>query len=256
MDRKTYEALGLHKTYLETAGYAEVNGRSNLEIAGAVARSAGDESYHPCPEAYATSAVPRGSVEKLAAWSGSRAYPETSRELWIYTPPAFKPGTEHGFALFNDGEWYLSARGPVRAPAVLDTLLHAGEIGPMIAVFVSAGRPAGTRPVAAGEAPSREAQQQRSLEYDSIDDTFARFVTEELMPLVARRTGPSCPAILPVTLPADSPAAASVPLRSAGTGPMCLAACCLTVAPLPTCAGAIFILIWCDARLANRFACF
>jgi len=161
---------------------AEVNGRRN----GVQNDPAWDAAYHPCPEAFPADEVPRGNVIKLEDWADSRIYPGTRRALWIYVPPV-KPTADVRLISFNDGAWYLSRSGPVRATSVLDSLHHAGEIKPTAAVFIMPAVPGG--PVE-GPIESYDAgTAQRSLEYDRLTPRYGEFLFGEIVPLVERQTG-------------------------------------------------------------------
>lgn len=184
MDTKTYEAFGLHKTFLETHGVVEVNGRANAEIAQALDTS-GDVSYHPCPEAFPAAGVPRAEVTKLRDWAHSQIYPETQRDIWISVPQQYdRAGPAPGIAFFNDGGGYVARNGAIRAAAVLDSLIHSAELKPMIGVFVMPGRPLEEGVGAEDPLAAQRAQQQRSYEYDSLHDLFVRFIVDEILPLV------------------------------------------------------------------------
>ncbi|MFI4934211.1 MAG: alpha/beta hydrolase [Caulobacterales bacterium] len=176
MDTKTYESLGLNLSLSDVDPTRNVNGRANREIMDQLA-TPGDNQYHPCPEAYAAEGVARGEVSSFKDWARSKVYPATQRDLWIYRPPGFDPGgPAPALMVFNDGAGYLDRGGPVRAAAVFDTLIGAGEMGPTIGVFVMPGRAEGS-------------PQQRSVEYDSCTDAYARFVLEDLLPFVETEIG-------------------------------------------------------------------
>ena len=64
-----------------------------------------------------------------------------------------------------------------KVSTVVDNLSHRGELPPIVSVFVSPG------PVGPG-APFFGGDDNRSVEYDSIGDTFSRFLLEELLPEV------------------------------------------------------------------------
>jgi enterochelin esterase family protein len=63
---------------------------------------------------------------------------------------------------------------------VLDNLIHRKELPAMAAVFVSPG----TVPPAE---PGQKGRGNRSYEYDSLGDRYARFLIDELLPEVERR---------------------------------------------------------------------
>ena len=75
--------------------------------------------------------------------------------------------------VFQDGGRYL---GPeIDAPAVLDRLIAEGALPPTVAVFVDPGAQGPGLPIYGG-------RDNRSLEYDSVGDTYVRFLIEELLP--------------------------------------------------------------------------
>ena len=175
METKLYEALGLHRSMSDEPP-REVNGRSNREIQAALA-TPGDRQYHPSPEAYPAEDTPRGQVSSHRSWTGARGYPGTTRDLWIYTPASFDPkGAPPALMVFQDGGGYLDRNGPVRATAVFDTLTAAGDMPPTVGVFVMPGAKDGT-------------PQQRSIEYDTVSETYARFLIEDVLPFVEAEIG-------------------------------------------------------------------
>ena len=176
MDVKTYEAYGLHRPLGGLDPSRVVNGRANSEIQHALSVP-GDRQYHPCPEALPSDDVPRGKVASFRDWAGARVFPGTTRDVRIYTPAGFDPsGPAPAVIVFNDGSWYLDRDGPVRAAAVLDSIIAAGEAPPTIGVFVMPGA-------------SPDNPQQRSFEYDSLTDLYARFLLEDLLPFVEGQIG-------------------------------------------------------------------
>jgi enterochelin esterase-like enzyme len=178
VDWKTYEALGLHLSMNDETAPRAVNGRSNREIQTALA-TPGDRQYHPNPEAFPAEGTARGAVRSHRDWAASAVFPGTRRDLWIYTPPGFDPaGPAPALMVFQDGGGYLNREGPVRAAAVFDTLAAAGEMAPTVGVFVMPGRLEGVADTV-----------QRSREYDSVTDAYARFLLEDLLPFVEAEIG-------------------------------------------------------------------
>jgi enterochelin esterase family protein len=176
VDTRTYEAFGLHECLADTDPTRVVNGRANREILNALSTPA-DGQYNPNPEAFPLEETPRGTVAAYRNWAGARVFPGTTRDLWIYTPPGFDPaGPAPALMVFQDGGGYLNRTGPVRAAAVFDTLLAAGEMAPTVGVFVMPGKAEG-------------APQQRSFEYDSLTDLYVRFLLEDLLPIVEAEIG-------------------------------------------------------------------
>jgi enterochelin esterase-like enzyme len=63
---------------------------------------------------------------------------------------------------------------------VLDNLIHRGEIPMTVEPFVSAGETGPGYPFFGGD-------DNRSVEYDSVNGDYARFLVEELFPVVRKR---------------------------------------------------------------------
>jgi enterochelin esterase family protein len=79
--------------------------------------------------------------------------------------------------VFQDGALYL---GPdVNAPVVFDNLIHRREMPVTIGVFVQPGDKGPGMPLWGG-------QDNRSIEYDSLGDAYARFLLEEILPAVEK----------------------------------------------------------------------
>lgn len=178
MDVENYRRLGLDRRF-DLPFDAEINGRSNMEIMDSLDPPE-DAQYNPCPEAYPGDDVPRGETLEFPAWDRSGIYAGTRRDVRIHVPPQAAAAGDPAVMVFNDGLAYADASGPVRAPAVLDSLIHAGDIPPTVGVFVNPGQPPDGDAIVTG---------QRSFEYDSITDTYVRFLTAELLPFAEGKIG-------------------------------------------------------------------
>jgi enterochelin esterase family protein len=75
--------------------------------------------------------------------------------------------------VFQDGPLYLSSEANI--PIALDNLIHQGDMPVTIGLFVSAGDRGPGLPRWGGA-------DNRSVEYDSLGDRYARFLLEELLP--------------------------------------------------------------------------
>lgn len=182
MDVTTHVALGLDRPTP-----MEVNGRSNHDI-GPSLNHAGDTPYHPCPEAFPDESVAPGTTIKHSDWGHSRIYPDTIRDLLVYTPANHDVRRPAALIVFNDGFGYVSRRGSVRATQVLDSLHASGQIEPTVAVFVNPGRP--LNPERADKTMMNDAAMtQRSIEYDSLTPDYGTFLREEVLPFVVREHG-------------------------------------------------------------------
>ena len=180
MEVDTYRRLGLDRSLFDMPFDGQINGRSNMEIMDAL-NVPEDAQYIPCQEAYPADDVPRGELLKFPAWDQSQVFPGTLRDVWIYVPKQVAAASEPAVMVFNDGLGYADLAGPVRAPRVFDSLIHAGDMPPTVGVFVMPGSPADADDTVAGG--------QRSFEYDSLTDAYARFVTTELLAFAEQEIG-------------------------------------------------------------------
>jgi gluconolactonase len=122
--------------------------------------------------------VPKGTVEKFSM-DDSRIYPGTKRSYWIYTPAQYDATKPACLMVFLDGGGYVSETGASKIPIVFDNLIAAKEMPVTIGVFVDPG---------VVDAPNDKSQPRfnRSFEYDSFSGDYAKFLTDELLPLVAK----------------------------------------------------------------------
>jgi enterochelin esterase family protein len=111
------------------------------------------------------------------------AYPGTVRRYWVYVPVGYDPARPPNLLVFQDGQRATNPDGSLRVPAVLDNLIAQGAIPPTLGVFVTPGNMSRHYPDNLG----MNNPDHRAPEYDAIDDTYARMLTDELLPEVARR---------------------------------------------------------------------
>jgi len=94
-------------------------------------------------------------------------------------PGRVDPAAPSPFIVFQDGWSNLNPDGEVRAGIVLDNVVHAGQIPPVVGVFVDPGvLPGLLRP---------DARQNRNAEYGAVDDRYSTFIATEVLPLVNHR---------------------------------------------------------------------
>ena len=177
MDFDSYETLGLNK---KLGRESIVNGRSNNEPRD----TSGDINYHPCLESYRQKGIPEGEIFHFKDWNETEIFRGTERDISVYLPSNAK-SDDVGLIVLQDGDSYVNEAGPVRATSVFDNLLYEKKIKPFIAIFVMPGRPKGMKVNKPEEKRRPEAHHQRSVEYDSCDDNYLRFMKEELIPFVS-----------------------------------------------------------------------
>jgi enterochelin esterase family protein len=135
--------------------------------------------WEPHPDAIAREDVPRGKVEKMDAWESS-IFPNTTRDWWVYVPAQYDGSEPAALMVFQDGERMQNVNGRWRVPTVFDNLIARGDMPPTIAVFLNPGHEK-TQPLKDGRFSNR------SYEYDSLGDRYAKFLLEEILPEVRKR---------------------------------------------------------------------
>ncbi len=134
-----------------------------------------NQAVPPCgPDSLPQPGVPKGEVIK-GEFAASTIYPGTWREYWVYIPAGLDRTQPAPVMIFQDGLQY-------QAPVVFDNLIARNVIPKMVGVFVMHGR------VKSGRDDARD-RMNRSYEYDSFNDTYARFLLEEMLPFVEKTHG-------------------------------------------------------------------
>jgi enterochelin esterase-like enzyme len=123
--------------------------------------------------------VPSGTVTQHR-WDDSKVFPGTRREYHVYTPANHDSTKPAAVMVFQDGHSYVNSKGDFRVPVVFDNLIHEGAIPPMIGIFINPGHKGDSVPENAWRANNR------SVEYDTLSDDYARFLLEEILPEVAK----------------------------------------------------------------------
>ena len=135
--------------------------------------------------------VPQGKITKYQ-WKDSKIYPGTSRDYWIYVPQQYKPSEPAHLMIFQDGELYLNSSNIIEPTVVFDNLIHSGDMPVTIGIFINPGDLGPFDPVWEnvrrnnGELVTK-GRMNRGVEYDSMDDTYARFLTEEIIPAISKK---------------------------------------------------------------------
>lgn len=124
--------------------------------------------------------TPAGRIENFA-YSESKVFPNTHRDGWVYVPAQYDGKTPAALMVFQDGHAYVSAQGQMRVPIVFDNLIARGEMPVTIGIFINPGHEK------SGEADGWRNRSNRSVEYDSLGDHYARFLIDELIPHVATK---------------------------------------------------------------------
>lgn len=137
-------------------------------------------SYAYGPDSSEQPGVPRGKIESFT-WT-SRIFHGTTRKCWVYVPAQYDAQKPACVMIFQDGGGYQSRTGPWRTPTVMDNLIAHGQMPVTIGIFLDPG-------VIPPPTGSKEAlpRYNRSFEYDSPTDQYARFLLEEILPELGRK---------------------------------------------------------------------
>ncbi len=127
------------------------------------------EDYPLTEDSMQQPGVPQGEFSEHT-FSDSKIFPGTTRNFWLYVPQQYDPATPACLLL-------TQGKNPYKASTVLDNLIHKGELPVIIGVFVHYGR-------ILDEEDGRLVRYNRSFEWDSLGDRYARFLEEELLPKV------------------------------------------------------------------------
>jgi len=158
-----------------TAGYA-----ASPAAPAATARKAGE--YALTADSLPQPGVARGRLEGPFLFH-SQVIENTVRRYWVYVPAQYRSDQPANVLVFQDGQRATNPEGALRVPQVLENLIHKGEIPVTIGIFVTPGQRGASYPETLGTGnPDNRAQ-----EYDAMNDRYARFVVNELLPEVGKR---------------------------------------------------------------------
>jgi enterochelin esterase family protein len=137
------------------------------QVDGRRRRSGGLDVYADHPDNAPRSDVPKGKLTQQPPWK-SKVFDGTTRDWWVYVPAQYKPGHPACVMVFQDGGGYKEF-----VPTTFDNLIAKGEMPVTVGVFVNPGTFEGRR-------------SNRSVEYDTLSDRYARFLLEEILPEVEK----------------------------------------------------------------------
>ncbi len=123
--------------------------------------------------------VPHGTVTQMPVHE-SKIYAGTRRDWWIYVPAQYQREKPANLMVFQDGHDYVGVKGAWRVPVVFDNLIAHGDMPPTIAIFINPGHSGETKPSSAWK------NNNRGKEYNTLGDTYARFLVEEIIPQVQK----------------------------------------------------------------------
>ncbi|HWE96401.1 MAG TPA: SMP-30/gluconolactonase/LRE family protein [Tepidisphaeraceae bacterium] len=147
-----------------------------LVACGARIARADEYQYGPDSEVHD---VPHGVVTKHEIVSG-KAYPGVHHDYWLYVPAQYDGKTPAAVMVFQDGSGFQKPDGAFRVPVVFDNLIAKKQMPVTIAIMIDPGN------LPALEAPNQKSRGERSYQYDTPTDRYARFLIEEVLPKVGQ----------------------------------------------------------------------
>ena len=125
------------------------------------------EAYEAHPDSRERPGVSKGAVKQMPPWE-SKIFEGTTRDWWVYVPAQYKAETPASVMVFQDGSGYKDF-----VPTVFDNLIAKGDMPVTVGVFIQPG-------------VFKDGRANRSFEYDTLSDQYARFLLEEILPEVEK----------------------------------------------------------------------
>ncbi|HSY19363.1 MAG TPA: alpha/beta hydrolase-fold protein [Candidatus Acidoferrales bacterium] len=132
------------------------------------------------PDSLPQPGVPKGKLEGPFLFK-SHIFTNTVRQYWIFVPAQYQPEKPACVLVFQDGQRAVKTNGALRVPQVLENLIAKKEMPVTIGIFITPGERGEEFVLHTGNNPNN-----RSAEYDSLSDNYARFLCEEMLPEVGK----------------------------------------------------------------------
>ncbi len=137
-----------------------------------------DEHFKLGPDSERQPDVPQGKVTKHE--HVSKVFEGTKREYFVYVPAQYKPDQAAAVMVFQDGHTYVGEKGDFRATIVMDNLIAKEEMPVTIGIFINPGHKGDSKIDSPWKANNR------SFEYDTLSDQYAKFLLDEILPEVGK----------------------------------------------------------------------
>ncbi len=133
------------------------------------------------PDSRPQEGVPKGKLEGPIIFK-SQVFAGTVRKYWVYVPAQYTEDKPACVLVFQDGQRATRPDGVLRVPQVMENLIAKKEMPVTIGIFVTPGSRGEEYVEVRGGNPDN-----RSVEYDSLGDAYARFIVDELLPEVGKK---------------------------------------------------------------------
>jgi enterochelin esterase family protein len=136
-----------------------------------------NEPYSEPPEVTGhLNGAPEGEVIGPMLYASPARYPTFMFNYYIYVPSQYEAGKPAALMVFQDAPHYLGyTDSHFNTATVFDNLIHSGEMPVTIGLFIEAG-------TEDGSFVFNDDRLIREMEYSTYNDTYAKFLTEEIIP--------------------------------------------------------------------------
>ena len=134
------------------------------------------------PDHFPQEGVPKGELKGPFSFH-SKIIEGTVRQYWLFIPAQYEASKPASVLVFQDGFRATNPEGSIRAPQVMENLIAKGEMPVTIGIFITPGNRSEEYPTDLGSKnPNNRAQ-----EYDAMNDRYARFIVEEMLPEIGKQ---------------------------------------------------------------------
>ncbi|WP_157943861.1 MULTISPECIES: alpha/beta hydrolase-fold protein [Arenibacter] len=137
------------------------------------------ESYKKGPDSEIYEGIPKGKLSKHQ-WK-SNIYSNTIRDYYLYVPSQYDAANPSALMIFQDGHAYVDPQGQFRVPIVFDNLIAQGKMPVTIGLFMNPGHSVDSTQI---DSPWKASN--RSLEYDTVSNTYGKFLLQEMLPEIEK----------------------------------------------------------------------
>jgi enterochelin esterase family protein len=134
------------------------------------------------PEQQVKEGVPQGKLSGPFEFH-STILKDTVRRYWLYVPAQYVKTEAASVLVFQDGQRATNPKGSLRITNVMNNLIASGDMPTTIGIFITPGNKSKHYPDNLGMSNPNH----RAPEYDAMNDSYARFVIEEMLPHVAKQ---------------------------------------------------------------------
>ena len=133
------------------------------------------------PDHFPQEGVPKGELKGPFDFH-SKIIEGTVRQYWLFVPAQYHAESPASVLVFQDGFRATNPKGTIRVHQVMENLIAKGEMPVTIGIFITPGNRSKDYPDDLGSGnPNNRAQ-----EYDAMNDRYARFIVDEMLPEVSK----------------------------------------------------------------------